>query len=247
MSGERVFSEQEVSQIIQRAVEIAEQQPAPGYTPGITLEELEKIAAEVGVEPKALAQAIREAGSSHRDRKGFQLVQEVERIVSGELDPSQFDLIAEGIKPLANAGQPAMAQIGRKLEMSAWAGTGQAKVSVVSRNGRTQIKVRSNVLFQALMTLHPAFVGSLVAVGVLAERGMGWIGAAIAAGLTAVGASLFLVLSKVGHQRAEALADDMRERVAQVVASATQVPSVTESLGSVEQRLEGHESSQEHV
>lgn len=237
MADRRVFSEQEVTQIIRRAVEIAEEQPAASYTPGITEEELRKIAAEVGIQPNALAQAIEELGTKSPSRRGFQFIQEVERVVLGELDPSHFDLVTEGVKPLVNTGQPAVAQVGRKLEMSAWAGTGQARISVVSRNGRTQIKVRSNTLFQALMTLHPAFMGSLFVVAASAKSGLGWLGAGIALGIMALGTALFVALSKIGHRRAEELADSLRDRVEDALSESANPPAAVESPASIEQRL----------
>ena len=62
MPDERVFSEQEVSQILRRAVQISEEDSSQAYVPGITQSELERIAAEVGVDAEALSRAILEAG-----------------------------------------------------------------------------------------------------------------------------------------------------------------------------------------
>jgi hypothetical protein len=226
MPSNRVFSEQEATKIIQRAVELTEQSSSQSYKAGVTREELERIAAEVGVSADALARAISEAGQSPKtERSLFGLTQEFERVVEGELDPSQYDVVIEGLKPLANAGQPAAAQVGRTLSMSAWTGVGQAKIDLTSRNGRTRVKVRSNPLFQFLMTIHPALIGSLIALGSLGEKGLIWVGAAVAAGLLTIGGSLFAMLTRRGHVKAEKLADELRERIANTL-------SETESEGS---------------
>ncbi|MFX9058321.1 hypothetical protein ABTN75_21235, partial [Acinetobacter baumannii] len=57
----RVYSEQEASEIVKRAAELAEAKAANTYKSGITKAELERIAAEMGVPLEALDQAIRES------------------------------------------------------------------------------------------------------------------------------------------------------------------------------------------
>lgn len=239
MPEKRVFSEQEVAQILRRAVELTEDETSKSYTPGITEAELERIAFEVGVDPAALRRAILETGERKSTKGPLSLTEEFERVVEGELDPSQFDIIAEGIKPLSNAGQPHMSQVGRTLQLSAWTGVSQAKVTVTSRNGRTKLNVKSNALFQGLMTLHPSFIASLITVASMSERGMGWIGAAIGVGIMSIGAFLFRKLTGVGHRKAEKLADDLRGRIAETLAHqpTTTHTSEVEAVQTVEQRL----------
>lgn len=239
MPEKRVFSEQEVAQILRRAVELTEDETSKSYTPGITESELERIATEVGVDPAALRRAILETGERKSIKGPLSLTEEFERVVEGELDPSQFDVIAEGIKPLSNAGQPHMSQVGRTLQLSAWTGVSQARVTVTSRNGRTKLHVKSNALFQGLMTLHPSFVASIITVASLAERGLGWLGAAIGIGVMSIGFALFKKLTGVGHRKAEKLADDLRERIAETLAHqpATTQTSEVEEAQTVQQRL----------
>ena len=219
MPNERVFSEQEVSDILRRAVELTEAGDEREYIPGVTESELVRIAEEVGVSPEALKRAMLESGKVDSKKGLFHLTEEFERVIEGELDPGQFDVVADMIKPLGNAGQPAVAQVGRKLTMSAWTGIGQAKVDVTSRNGRTSLKVKSNALFQMLMTLHPSLIATLITVGSLSERGMGLLGTAIGAGIMTVGAGAFTWLTRLGHRKAEKLADDLRVKIADTVAA----------------------------
>lgn len=237
MADDRVFSEQEVTEIIRRAVELTEAGDARSYTPGVTRQELEKIGSEVGVSPDALARAILEVQQRTGKRGPLHLTEEFERVVSGELNPDQFDLIVEGIKPLSNAGQPGMTQIGRTLTMSAWTGVGQAKVDLTSRSGRTRVKVRSSALFQGLMTLYPAAIGSVIAIGMLSERGMGLLGAAIGVAVLALGGGLFGWLTKLGHRKAESLADNLRERIEQTLRDQEPAGVELKEAESLEQRL----------
>lgn len=218
MANEPVFSEQEASKIIQRAVELSEQENTEVYKPGVTRDELERIAKEVGVPTAALARAIAEAAKAHPGRQPFRLAEEFERVVEGELDPSQYDLVIDGLKPMAKAGQPLASQVGRTLSMTTWTGVGQAKVDLTSRNGRTKVKVRSNALLQAVMTLHPAFITSIIAMGALTERGMAGLGAGIAIAAMSVGATLFSILTRRGHQKAEHLADQLKDKIQETIA-----------------------------
>ncbi|MEO7453968.1 MAG: hypothetical protein ABIV13_04315 [Fimbriimonadales bacterium] len=237
MPNERIFSEQEVSEILRRAVELTDAGDDREYIPGVTKDELLRIAEEVGVSPEALKRAILESGKTDSKRGLLHLTEEFERVVEGELDPGQFDVLAEGIKPLGNAGQPAIAQVGRKLVMSAWTGVGQAKIEVTSRNGRTSMKVKSNALFQGLMTLHPTFIASLITVASMSERGMGLFGMAIGAGLMTVGFGSFTWLTKLGHRKAEKLADDLQERIANTIAEQEPERTPTVEAEQLQQRL----------
>lgn len=215
MDKERVFSEQEVAQIIKRAAEITEEGAEPTYVPGVTREELEKIAAEVGVSASALERAINEARERTHKRGPLRLTEEFERVVDGELDPSQFDVVLEGVKTFGR-GEPTL--VGRSLRADAWTGAGQAHIDVTSRNGRTKLKVKSNAFFEALMTLYPSFIATAITVGTLSAKGMGLLGAAIGAGVMTVGGLLCGKLIKVGHRNAERLADDIQSRIAGAVA-----------------------------
>ncbi len=231
MAQEPVFSEQEATKIIQRAVELSEQQAAGKYQSGITRAELEKIASEVGVSVDALDKAIQESVEVASSKGGFRFSEEFERVVEGELDPSQYDLVIEGLKPMSNAGQPHAAQVGRSLSMSTWTGVGQAKIDLTSRNGRTKVKVKSNSIFQFLMTLHPALATALIATGALGEKGMVLTGAAIGAVALAVGTTLFGILTKRGQKQAEALANEMRDRIANTLESEQSTRTHTNPLG----------------
>lgn len=217
MPEQRIFSEQEVTEIIRRAVEIADQEATGPYTPGVTQTELERIAAEVGVPVEALQRAIAEAGSEPGKPGLFHLTEEFERVVEGEIEPDQFDLVAEGIKTVGNRFQPSVSQIGRKLTMNAWTGIGQANVDITSRNGRTTLKVKSNSWLQALMTLHPGLMATVITVAAMAEHGQGLLASGIGLGIMALSTAAFGWLSKFGHRKAKEMTDSLRDRIAEVI------------------------------
>jgi hypothetical protein len=219
MPQEQVFSEQEAADILRRAAELMEKtstaEEGGGYTPGITREELERIANEVGVDPKFLLLAIAEAAEGESKKGPLHLTEEFERVIEGELDPAHYDVLAENIKTFGNAGQPAMAQIGRSLQASAWTGISQAKVNVTSRNGRTRLSVKSTPLIALLAGGYPTLMGAIISAATLSEAGyVGW-GIAAAAGIVGLGIGAVNWLLKRGHRASRKLADKLKLAIAQ--------------------------------
>jgi hypothetical protein len=68
------------------------------------------------------------------------------------------------------------------------------------------------------MTLHPTFIATLITVGSMSENGMGLLGGAIGVGIMSLGVGAFTWLTKLGHRKAEKLADDLKERIADTIA-----------------------------
>ena len=216
MTG-RVFSEKEASEILRRAAELMEKEVDGGkdYTPGITRQELENIAKEVGVDPKFLELAITQQGKPESKSGTLRLTEEFERVIEGELDPADFDVVAENIKVLSRMGNQGMTQIGRSMQASAWTGVSQANVSVSSRNGRTRLKVSSNPLFGFLMGGYPALIGSIISAASLSEHGYVGAGIAAAVGFLAAGVLAVRTLISKGHSAAEKLTDKLENAIAE--------------------------------
>lgn len=240
MADERVYSEQEVSAIIQRAIELSEQE-GPGYQPGITREELLRIAADMGVPAEAVERALRDQRSETRPPPRWHFTEQFERVVEGEVDPQQYDLIIEGLKPLSRQHASGASQIGRTLTMSTWNGYGQSLVDITSRRGRTKIKVTSNGFMQGLMSLYPAFMGSMISMGILAEKGNVALGVAIGVALMGVGTTVFRWLTRRGHEKSEQMADRLRGRVEEALVDQNQAAGTVAGTSEkpLEQRLGG--------
>ena len=186
MSGDRrVFSEQEVGQIVRRAAELQEQssERSLSYKAGITRDQLERVAQEVGVDTEFLETAIREhaeLGAPGNERP-FTLLPVEQRVVDGELDPGNFDLILSQVPARGSRHSPAR-QIGRSLHAQVWTGSGLAKLEVTSRNERTRIQLKPFPLVELMGTLYPAFIASAVGGSLLAANGHPGVAAAVTAG-----------------------------------------------------------------
>lgn len=184
------------------------------YTPGITRAELENIAKEVGVDPKFLELAITQQGKPESKTGALRLTEEFERVIEGELDPADFDVIVDYIKPLKQIGTTGFSQVGRTLQASAWTGISQANVSVSSRNGRTRLKVASNPLFAFLMGGYPALIGSVISAASLSEAGYVGYGIAAAAAFLVAGFGTVRALIGKGHSAAAKLTDKLEAAIA---------------------------------
>lgn len=214
---QRVFSEKEATEIVQRAARLHEAafESSTPYTPGITRDELIRVAREIGVDPKFVEQAIVE-GSAPESKKGvLHLTEEFEQVVQGELDPERFDLVLDELKVMNRHQGVGATQVGRTLQATHWTGLSQAQVQITSRSGRTRVNVKSNALFAWLFALHPAFILSVIALASTGEHGMIATGLAITAGLAAAGWTGFRALLKKGHQRAGELAERLSRTIAE--------------------------------
>lgn len=220
MPGQRqVFSEQQVAEIMQRAVQLHEEsQGAASYTPGVTAEELERMAEEVGVDARFLRQAIEEASQPRpvSDRT-LNFVEEFHRVVEGELDPQNFDVLQDVYRPMQTRYGAGGVQIGRSFRSQAWTGWGAAEVNVSSRNGRTKINVRSGPFIAYFAGLHGPLILGIVGASILLGNGLIWPGIAVGVGLVGAGVAAFRWLLRKGHDAARSLADRLADRVEEEV------------------------------
>jgi len=216
VSEDQVFSEKQASEIFQLAAQLQEQKgdPQGAYAPGLTREEMIRIAQEAGIDPQYLDAAIR-ASSKKRPRRGFfELVEEDERIVDAELAMADFDVITEVIKPARTRRHPPH-QVGRTLTFQTRFRGGLYVVEVTARNGRTRVKVKSVPFMAYLVSLHPAIILACGVWGSLSDKGE-FTEAALAAMLViAAGFFAFLTLVRRGQgqtgELAQIIADEVRQ------------------------------------
>ncbi|MBZ0213467.1 MAG: hypothetical protein K8H99_06690 [Nitrospirae bacterium] len=211
--GKRVFSEKEAAEIVQRAVALQESagDNARAYVPGVTLDELKRIAEEAGIDPKYIEVAL-ESRVREGHKGPLHLTEEFERVVDGELPPEDFDVVMEHVKS-ANTQRPVV-QVGKSLQGQIWTGWGLAGLNVTSRNGRTRIHVKSNAFLPFMTTLYPCLVGSIIATASMSERGLVAAGLGVAAAVIGAGLVGFKALLNKGHEAARKTTDRLEEAVA---------------------------------
>jgi hypothetical protein len=139
----KFFSESEVGDLIRRAAELQEEHAEIAYTPGVTSEEMRRIAGEVGIDPRFLEKAIQERTQTPQNPDKLVTI---EKVLPVELDPENFDAITEKIEPVHSSnpktGTSIMTQIGRSMQGQVRAGWSNPHIKVTSREGRTKMTVR---------------------------------------------------------------------------------------------------------
>lgn len=173
----RLYDEREVGKLLERATELQRQEGSRSLTPGgMSLSELEEIAAEAGIDPRYLRRAAAEMVSGGTEASGWErftgepLTLTQEAVLPGELPPEGFEAVVGAIQATAREhGQPSL--LGRTLtwqaETPGKSRTLQVTVSV--RNGETHVRVEER-LHQLASGL---FVGTTVGGGSGVGIGMG--------------------------------------------------------------------------
>ncbi|MDP2959644.1 MAG: hypothetical protein Q8N53_24780 [Longimicrobiales bacterium] len=173
----RLYDEKEVTSLLKRATSLQQEESYPAVqSGGLSLAELESIAAEAGIDPRYLRRAAAEMASGASEPgtwervagERFTLVQEA--VVPGELPPEGFERVAAAIQMTAGEnGQATL--LGRTLtwqaETAGKSRTIQVMVSV--RDGETHIRAQERLHQLATGT----FVGSTFGVGTGAGIGFG--------------------------------------------------------------------------
>jgi hypothetical protein len=212
---DEVFSEQQVTEIIRRAVQIQEKESSTSktYTPGITRDELERVANEMGVSVDSLRQAIDEAKGPRAKRSVLGLGEGFERVVEGEIDPNDFDVVASMLRG-KNIGRGGVTQVGRSMGGQSWVGTTLSNVDVTSRNGRTKVVVKPTIFGPFMLGAYPALIGTIISASALGEKGYVAAAIASAAAFVTAGVVAFFTLRRKSISGAEDFADKLRDRIA---------------------------------
>jgi len=165
---ERRFTDQEVREILKKAVE---RTPSQGLVrrEGMSLAELKAIGEEVGIDPIRLEEAARAVilRSGHTSNRvlGAPTVLTFEQKVPGEFDPADTPEILAVIRR-AMGYQGDVNEIHGSLEWTAKGDSGERYVTLSTRDGTTTILGSANLSNAAVLTFLPAgilgFISSLV-------------------------------------------------------------------------------------
>lgn len=189
MSEKKVFSEKEASDLIVLAAKLQEEGPHSGdYTPGVSFDDVKRLAADVGVREEYLVQALGKLGGAGPSRHttksfmGYPLSAEFETVVEGEVDPQDFDLVTECFPPTPSSGQMGspVTQVGRGITVSFSKGMAMGTASVQSRNGRTRIGVKTNAVVGPILQAALGFLSFIFGVVITASKAPAFLPLALA-------------------------------------------------------------------
>jgi hypothetical protein len=180
----KIYSEQEAADLIVAAAKLQESDgDGSTYSAGVSWEEMQKMAADVGVDPdylrKTLAgQTIGSVKIANKPRSflGMPLAQDFERVVDAELPPENFDVIASefynpGYGGGAQGGMGGPSVIGRMMKGQFYEGILYGTMEVSSRHGRTRIKARTSSSIAGWAIWFPImFLATLIAIPITAKK-----------------------------------------------------------------------------
>jgi hypothetical protein len=174
---ERKFTDQEVRDILKRAVE---RPPSRALVQGdgLSLAQLKAVGQEVGIDPASIEEAARAVTTARGGRAqhvlGAPMAFHLERTVSGELRPRDAPEILSLIRrTMGRHGD--VDQIHDSLEWTSKGDAGSRLITVASRDKRTTIRASANLTPLAVVTYLPAGLLGLFAsafgISAVAETG----------------------------------------------------------------------------
>jgi hypothetical protein len=222
MAEGRKFSEEEAGAIIRRAAQLQTSAGAKGQSGPVSYEDLQSLAQEAGIDPALLRQAVLESRAGAIQTGKNELV----RIVEGELEPEEFDVINEFIGPQGNRFMSS--QVGRTMNRYVMAGPGQASVNVTSRGGITKVTVQKNYIGSFMMSAYPFLLAAFILALNLFVRGVwGW-GVLSAVVLPVMGIVLFMLVRQLYDRKAQEVLDRIADGLTTHFASQTTKESSAE-------------------
>jgi hypothetical protein len=244
----RRYGDKEVGLILKRAAELHQQEPRSEVEGGgLSLADLEEVAAEAGINPIYIARAAADLDAVTTQRDGISrftgapLSVEFERSIAGELPEDAFEhLIPEIQRAAGSQGQ--LSLVGRTLTWQSSTGDNvrSLQVTVVSRTGRTRIRIeeRCENLAWSLFGGAIGGVGGGVGLGVGLGVGIGALGSVlftIAFPLAAFTGSYIVARTSFTYsvRKRQRVLRDLLDRLTEEVLAATVEPPLdtTESAG----------------
>ena len=224
----RFFSEKEIGTVLRRATELQEASKSTDPT-GLTFEELQQIAAEAGIDPRYLSQAVASLDEEDTDDQfhwmGAPLTVNLERVVEGEVSEQGWSEMVDDIRSRLDL-VGSTGRVGQSREWTYESKEQQAQVTVTSREGQTKIRIFAKYPQLAASVFAPALgLGVLPVVAILANM-TPWIGIPVliaVLGTVAMGLRfLFSRLMRAKKRKAQELLDRLELRVSEPVDNTSQ-------------------------
>lgn len=161
MTQPRLYSDQEISAILKRAGELQAKE-SDAETHGLSLEELQHIAAEVGLDPKLIERAAAQLEHKGSDKKGVGLWGSptsihIERVMQGEIAEHQWADVAGRIgDAFGMVGRSG--QVGQSLEWTHTSERANLQITATPCKGQTKVRVVGKFTRVALAYFLPALI-----------------------------------------------------------------------------------------
>ncbi len=197
-----VFSEKEVSDILQRAVRLQEEAGGE-YTPGVTYDELLRIAVEAGIDKDCLQRAIESPAAASPKHSLLNLIEEQDKVLDGELEADEFGELMDQIRELVKLQRAQT--FGKLVEAQAWGGGVCGTLKVSSKRGRTRISFRQVPFFAYFAGLHAPLLLSIPAALGFGSHGNVPAAILVPLAMLTAGGSVFYMVVQAGKRKAREL------------------------------------------
>lgn len=144
----RLYGEKEISALLKRAAEIQDEKGVT-VTTGLSLAEVQQLAAEVGIDPQHIEAALaemdrREEAPQKANIWGGPVSYSQERVIEGDVTEEMWEsMVAEIRRAFKDTGE--VHQWGQSLEWTHSGKSGdQANVTITPRDGRTKVRIFAN-------------------------------------------------------------------------------------------------------
>lgn len=234
----RRYSEEEVGELLRRATELQQTRPSSPSEGGLTLEELQEIATEAGIDPRYVRRAAAELATGSRPSSawsrlaGASLTLTFERSVDVEIDPGGFEELVP-IVQTESLGQGSASVVGRTLTWTSRSDTNTSSQQVTVTTGGGETVVRAEERLGGLAAaLHGGLIGGVgggVGIGGGVALGTSLGSVALAAGLpvavigVSYAAARWIFSFEVGmrRERLEILVGRLADRVERLASTAS--------------------------
>jgi hypothetical protein len=221
MADERRYNDDEIAEVLSRAVQPVVTPPLPALTEGgVTLGELETIASEAGIDPARVRQAAMSLGNrtASGDRSlllGPRTTHVFDRVIEGEVPRERLsDLV--GILRRVFRMKGKVEEVGDWLE---WTSDGTTiHVTVKPEDGKTKVQFMGDAGFKLLGAFAPIALATLITIVSLGNGGYLTVGlaAAIVAGAYAIARGIWEIAGDRAGAKYERMVDQLTAEMARL-------------------------------
>lgn len=219
--GERRYTDQEVTRLLQRAADLDRDTGGTGVARGLSLAELREIASEAGIDPAAVTRAAGELRTAPVSRLGSTLLGPSPVVRRTAAVPARLGADALGrLVDVVDAEVPAQGTVGEALGSVRWTSANRflsRQVVIQPGEGETVVRVEERFTDRLRGVLHglpAAYGGGLALIAATEAVAAGpWGAAAIAAGGALAGLGLGRALWSAVRRRSSRRVGRLAERL----------------------------------
>ena len=223
----RRYSDREMALILKKAATLQEQGPdAVAQEQSHTLTELERVAIEVGIDPRYVAEAAAavdaESSTKRAPLLGAPTTYQVGRIIEGEVPETEFSEMLDAIRKITRR-QGEVSRVLGAFEWKSGGPSGETYVSIAPRNGKTSIRIGGRYGAGAgFVYCATGVIGAALLVGTAVSRGspidLGTL-AAVAAGSYLAARTAWQVVAGKAERRLRKVLEEVTLTVVRVARS----------------------------